>query len=237
MFLFLNLYCFCVMRKFLFYWCRIFYCYFSLILWINNWCLYYVTVLRVGLLISLWSCLCFYVVSLEMIFCSSSWFLSLSHISFVELMFTYSLGLCLTHDWKNSCLKLLTSAKNELFTFLSSSKIFSLRFPISSIKIDFSWFSSSSLNFWFSFGSDKHSQFPTIFSLTDWFWINSSKSLPKVSLVTLSAESLNNLKTSSFLHFLFPRFSVWMEVIIDISSSLSLTVGLLKKVPLPVFPL
>ena len=46
--------------------------------------------------------------------------------------------------------------------------------------------------------------------------------------MTSSTESLNNLKTSSFLHFLFPRFSVWMEVIIDISSSLSLTVGVLK---------
>ena len=149
--IFLNLYCFCVMWKFLLYWCRIFFCYFSLILCISNWCLYYVTVLRVGfinrfMILYLFLC-CFFRNNI----CSSSWFLSLSHISFVELMFTCSLGLCLTHDCKNSCLKLLTSVKNEPFTFLNSSKIFSLRFPISSFKMDFSLFSSFSLNFWFFF--------------------------------------------------------------------------------------
>ena len=124
-------------------------------------------------------------------------------------------------------MKFLTSVKNELFILLNFSEICSLSFPISSINTGFSWFSSFSLNFWFSFGSGKHSRFPTIFSLTDWFWINSSKSLSKVSLVTLSTESLDNLKTSSFPH-LVPRFSVWMEAIINISSSLSSTVGVLK---------
>ena len=82
--------------------------------------------------------------------------------------------------------------------------------------------------FWFSFGSDKHSRFPMIFSLIDWFWIKNSKSLSKVSIVTLSTESLDNLKTSSFPHFWFPCFSVWMEIIINISSSLSSTVVVLK---------
>ena len=125
-------------------------------------------------------------------------------------------------------MKFLTSVKNELFILLNFSEICSLSFLISSINTGFSWFSSFSLNFWFSLGSDKHSRFPTIFSLTDWFWINSSKSLSKVSLVTLSTESLNNLKTSSFPHLVFPRFSVWMEAIIKISSSLSSTVGVLK---------
>ena len=52
--------------------------------------------------------------------------------------------------------------------------------------------------------------------------------MSKVSLVTPSTESLNNLKTSSFPHFLFPRLSVWTEAIINISSSLSSTVGVLK---------
>ena len=44
-----------------------------------------------------------------------------------------------------------------------------------------------------------------------------------------STEYLNNLKTLSFLHFLFPRFSVWIEAIINISGSLFPTVeGVLK---------
>ena len=127
--------------------------------------------------------------------CSSSWFINFFHISLVKFSFTCSLGLCLTHDCKNSFLNLLTSVKNELFIFLNSSNICSLRFPISSIKTDFSWFLSFSLNLWFSFGSEKHSWFPTTFSLTDWFWINSYKSLSNFSLVTSSTESLNNLKT------------------------------------------
>ena len=46
--------------------------------------------------------------------------------------------------------------------------------------------------------------------------------------MTSTIESLNNLKTSSSPHFLFPRFSVWMEAIINISSSLSSAVGVLK---------
>ena len=46
--------------------------------------------------------------------------------------------------------------------------------------------------------------------------------------MTSSIESLNNLKTSSLPRFLFPRFSVWMEAIINISSSLSSTVGVQK---------
>ena len=127
--------------------------------------------------------------------CSSSCFINLSNISFVEFTFTCSPGLCLTNDCNNSFLKLLTSVKSKLFIFLRYFKICSLRFPISSIKTGFSWFSSFSLNFWFCFGSDKHSRFPTIFSLTDWFWINCSKGLSKVSLVTSSTESLNSLKT------------------------------------------
>ena len=149
-------------------------------------------------------------------------------ISFVELSWTCSLGLCLTHHCKNSFLKLLISVKNELFIFLNSSKICSLRFPISSIKMSFSWFLSFSVKFWFSLGNGKHSRFPKIFSLTDWLWINSSKSLSKVFLVTSSTESQNNLKTSSFPYFLLPRFSVWMGAIINISSFISSTVGVLK---------
>ena len=158
--------------------------------------------------------------------CSTSWFINLSDISYVKFSFTCSQGLCSTHDCKN--LKFLTSVKNELSIFLNSPNICSLRFPISSIKTGFSWFSSFCINFWFSFGSDKHSRFLTILSRKDWFWINSSKILSKVSLVTSSTESLNKQKTSSFPHFLFPRFSVCMEAIINISSSLSSTVGVLR---------
>ena len=62
----------------------------------------------------------------------------------------------------------------------------------------------------------------------DCFWINNSRSLSKVSLVTSSTEYLNHLKIPSFPHFLFPRFSVWMDAIINISSSLTSTVGVLK---------
>ena len=65
--------------------------------------------------------------------CSSSWFINLYDISLVQFLFTCSLGLCLTHDCKNSFFKLLSSVKNELFILLNSSKSFSLRFPISSI--------------------------------------------------------------------------------------------------------
>ena len=113
--------------------------------------------------------------------------------------------------------------------FLNFSSICNMRFPVSSIRMGFSWFSSFSLNFWFSFGNDKHSWFPIIFSLTDWFWINNSKILSKVYLVMSSTEYLNNLKTLSFLSFLFPHFSVWIEAIINISGSLFSTVqGVLK---------
>ena len=132
--------------------------------------------------------------------CSSRWFINLSDISLVEFLQTCSLGLCLTHHWKNSFLKLLTSVKNKLFIFLNSSKICSQRFPTSSIKTCFSWFSSFSLNFWFSFA------------------------IP-ISLMTSSTESRKHLKTSYFPHFLFPLFSVWVEAIINISSYLSSTVG------------
>ena len=113
--------------------------------------------------------------------------------------------------------------------FLNFSNICNMRFPVSSIRMGFSWFSSFSLNFWFSFGNDEHSWFPIIFSLTDWFWINNSKILSKVYLVMSSTEYLNNLKTLSFLRFLFPRLSVWIEAIINISGSLFPTVeGVLK---------
>ena len=97
--------------------------------------------------------------------CSSSCYINLSDILLVEFSFICLLGLCLTHDCKNSFWKLLTSVKNERFIFLNSSKICSLRFPISSTKTGFSWLSSFSHNFWFSFRSGKHSQFPAIFSL------------------------------------------------------------------------
>ena len=111
----------------------------------------------------------FLICSLRNNICSSRWFINLSDISLVEFPWTCSLGLCLTHDCKNSFLKLLTSVKNDFSIFLNSSKICNLRFPISSIKTGFSWFSSFCLNFWFSFGSDKHCQFPVIFNLTDLF--------------------------------------------------------------------
>ena len=53
--------------------------------------------------------------------------------------------------------------------------------------------------------------------------------MPKVYLVASSTESLNNVKTSSFWHFISPRFSVYMEVIVNISSTITSTVeGVLK---------
>ena len=116
------------------------------------------------------------------------WFVSLSSVSLEVFAWTCSLGICLTHDCKNSFLKILTSEhrnkithsyilflcsdKNKLFIFMSSSidgssKICNLRFPTSFINTGFSWFSSFSLNLWFSCGSGKHSRFPVIFSLID----------------------------------------------------------------------
>ena len=94
--------------------------------------------------------------------CSSRWFINLSDVSLVEFTWIHSPRVCLIHDWKNSFLKLLTSVKNEVLIFLN-----------------FCSFLSFSLNFWFSFGSNKHSWFPVIFSLIDWLWINNSKSLSK----------------------------------------------------------
>ena len=52
--------------------------------------------------------------------------------------------------------------------------------------------------------------------------------MSKVYLVKSKTEFLKNLKATCFSLFLFPRFSVWMEAIISITSSLSSTVGVLK---------
>ena len=89
---------------------------------------------RVGLLMSLWSLSLFLSCFLWNNICCCRWFINLSSILLIEFPWTYSLGLVLTHDCKNSFLKLLTSVKVKLFIFLNFSKICNLRFSISSIK-------------------------------------------------------------------------------------------------------
>ena len=154
--------------------------------------------------------------SLRNYICCSRWFINLSYISFVEFKWTCSLGLCLILDSKNSFLKLLNFSYSWI---LPRFAVWGFQYlPLKRVFLSFHHFLSI---FGFLLAATSIPWFPTIFSLTDWFRINSSKSLSKVSLVTSSTESLNNLKTSSFPHFLFPRFIVWMKAINNISSFLS----------------
>ena len=89
---------------------------------------------RVGLLMSLWSLSLFLSCFLRNNICCCRWFINFSGILLIEFPWIYSLGLVLTHDCKNSFLKLLTSVKVKLFIFLNFSKICNVRFSISSIK-------------------------------------------------------------------------------------------------------
>ena len=112
-----------------------------------------------------------------------------------------------------------------------------------SLKIKISFFSSTSPGILVSFGSDKQSQFQTAFNLMDWLWVNDSqkqspRGVPRkrcseniqlfesFSWYYSSRESSTNLKTSSFPHFLFPRFNIWIEKIISIWSSLSSAIAI-----------
>ena len=105
---------------------------------VNNCCLYYLTVFESWFINEFMILSLFLSCSLEKDICSSRWFINLSEISLDELCWTCSL--CLTHDCKNLFLKLLTSVKKDLFIFLNSAKIISLRFLISSIKRIYSVF-------------------------------------------------------------------------------------------------